>query len=277
MAQGKVCRMYEADWMLCDGGWGDKINTGYIIITATGDPKYLNALVPDPLEATNEVVIYHGDFKKTIRGGKVAWNWPFMEWGLGIKAKLKQPPYTEGLFLVQLFVDDDLVMAHGREIWGYPKKMAEMTITPDTDDESDRYDYTVERRGSHLISGSVSNLKPIDSAEFPLQPEPAYVICFKQVPSATTPMVKIQELVYVKVEFPPAEVEGGDRCWAGDASLEISDGIADQLPFGPLSNLKGYFGRRLLNHHGLSELVVDATELSRPLVFPDEIRQEEAA
>lgn len=259
MSQGKVCRMYEPDWMLCDDGKGDRIDTNYIVITATGDPAFLKPLVPAPLEATDEVVIYHGFFKKTLIDGKVSWNWPFQEWGFGIKARLRQRPFTEGLYLVQLYVDDDLVQAHGREIWGYPKKMAEMTIAQDTDRDSDRFDYTVTRRGSRLVNGSVRNLRPIQSANFPLQT--GHVICFKQVPSATSPMVKSQELVYVLVEFP----EG--PAWGGEASIEIRDGIADQLPFGALKNLKGYFGRRLFTHNGLSPLVVDAMELARPLTF----------
>jgi acetoacetate decarboxylase len=262
MSQGKLCRMFEPDWMLCAGGGGDRIDTNYIVLTATGDLEYLKQLVPAPLEASDQVVIYQGFYKKTIIDGKVAWNWPFQEWGFGIKSKLTQAPYAEGLFLVQLYVDDDLVFAHGREIWGYPKKMADMKISPDTDRDSDRFDYTVTRRGSRLVTASVSNLRPINSAEFPLQT--GHVICFKQIPSATSPMIKSQELVFVRIEFPQGDA------WGGDASIEITDGIADQLPFGPLKDLKGYFGRRLFTHHGLSDLVVDAMELARPLKFAEE-------
>lgn len=260
MMQGEVCRMYEPDWSLCDGtGYaGDTINTDYIVITAKGDPAYLNRLVPAPLEATDDVVIYHGYFNKTEIKGQVTWNWPFQEWGFGIKARLSQPPHYEGLFLVQLYVDDDLVMAHGREIWGYPKKLAQMVITPNTAQDSEHYDYTVTRRGSRLVEGSVSNLQAIDKADFPLQT--GYVILFKQVPSATSPMVRTKELVFVNVEFLTAE-----SSFAGDGAIQIRDGIADQMPFGPLSNLKGYFGRRLFSHHGLSPLVVDALELARPI------------
>ena len=262
--QGETCRMYEPDWMLCDGGRGDTIQTNYIIMTATGDLNTLQKLVPAPLEATDQVVIYHGFFKKTVIGGKVSWNWPFQEWGFGVKSKLTQPPYADGLFLVQLYVDDDLVQAHGREVWGYPKKMANMEIAQDTDKDSDRYDYTITRRGSRLIRGSISNLGPIKSADFPMQT--GNVICFKQIPSATSPMVKSQELVFVRVDFPTE----GDA-WGGDAAIEITDGVADQLPFGPLKNLKGYFGRRLFKHNGLSPLVIDAMELARPLKFDSQV------
>src|SRR5260370_2045683 len=140
--------------------------------------------------------------------------------------------------------------------------MAEMKIARDTDRDSDRYDYTVTRRGSRLVTGSVSNLRPIQSADFPMQT--GHVICFKQIPSATSPMVKSPGLVFVRVDFPQG------NAWGGDASIEITDGIADQLPLGPLKNLKGYFGRRLFTHNGLSPLVVDAMELARPLKFGTE-------
>jgi acetoacetate decarboxylase len=254
--RGKLCRHFEADWMACGGGSGT-IDCNYAITTATGDPKFLRPLVPAPLEATNEVLAYYGSFKKTVIDGKVVWAWPFEEWGIGIRVKLSQPPYHEGLYLVSMYVNDDLVLTHGREIWGWPKKMADFKCSPDTAGESDRYDYTVTRRGSRLVTGSLRNLKPIKPEDFPLQT--GYVINFKQVPSATSWMIKSQELVFNHVVFPQGEA------WAGDASIEIKDGIADQLPFGPLKNLKGYFGRRTFVADVMSPLVVDALELARPL------------
>lgn len=259
MKQGEVCRQFELDWMACDGGADiGRIDADYAILTAKGDPAYLNKLVPSPLEATDEVVIYMGWFKRTTKDGVVTWAWPFHEWGIGIKSRLRDAPHYEGNYLVQLYVDDDLVMAHGREVWGYPKKWADMEITPPTSEDSSSYEYVVNRRGTELVAGSVEGLQPIPAEEFPLNGS-NYVICFKQIPAASQASIATQELVFVQVDFTAEDT------MKGSGSIRINDGPFDQIPVGPLTDIQGYFGRCQFHHHGLAALVVTADELARPL------------
>jgi hypothetical protein len=246
--------------MACGGGAEvGRIDADYLVVTAKGDPEYLQKLVPSPLEATDGVTIYMGWFKETTKDGVVTWAWPFHEWGIGITARLREAPHYEGNYLVQLYVDDDLVMAHGREVWGYPKKWADMEITPLTSEDSTSYDYSVRRRGDLLVAGSVGDLQSIPEAEFPLSGS-KYVICFRQIPSASsTVSLDTQELVYVQVDFSAADT------MKGTGSIEINDGPFDQIPIGPLTDLQGYFGRCAFSHHDRAALVVDAYERARPL------------
>jgi hypothetical protein len=259
MVQGEVCRNYELDWLACDGGKElGRIDADYIITTAKGDIDTLRKLVPAPLEATDEVVVYMGWFKETVKDGATTWAYPFHEWGVGIKAHLKDEPDAAGLFLVQLYVDDDLVLVHGREVWGYPKKIGQMEISPKTSEDSSHYEYSVARRGTPLISGAVDNLEPIAAGEFPFSGQ-AYPICYRQVPANTASDIEKKELVFVDVKFDAADT------MKGSAELDINDGPFDQIPLGPLTNLTGYFGRTTFNHQGIAHRVVQATELARPL------------
>jgi hypothetical protein len=257
MKQGEVCRMYELDWMACDQGEVmGRIDADYLIMNAKGDLEQLRKLVPAPLEATEDVTIYMGWFKETVKDGTTTWAYPFHEWGIGIVARLKEPPYTEGLFLVQLYVDDDLVLVHGREVWGYPKKIGQMAITPPTAEDSSSYSYTVGRRGTHLISGRVENLRPTPREEFPFFGT-KYPICFRHVPIPDEVGLEHQQLVFVEVTF-----EANDTM-KGTGTIEINDGPFDQLPIGPLTDITSYFGRCTFNHNGKAHLVVDAEELAR--------------
>lgn len=259
MKQGEVCRQFELDWMACDGG-GEigRIDADYAILTAKGDPEYLQKLVPSPLEATDEVIIYMGWFKKTVKNGTLTWAWPFHEWGIGIKSRLKEAPHYEGNYLVQLYVDDDLVMAHGREVWGYPKKWADLQIVPATSEDATTYEFSVSRRGTELVTGAVEDLKPIPAADFPFHGS-KYAICFKQIPAASRIAIETQELVFVQVDF------SATQTMKGAGSITLSDGPFDQIPIGPLTDIEGYFGRCEFKHHGLAALVVDANELARPV------------
>lgn len=259
--QAEVCRNFELDWLACAQGDEEtgRIDADYIVLKAKGDIEQLRKLVPAPLEATDEVIIYMGWFKETEKEGVTTWAWPFHEWGIGVVSKLTVPPYTEGNFLVQLYVDDDLVLVHGREVWGYPKKIGDMQITPKTTDgDSDQYEYTVSRRGTQLVSATVRDLKPAPVEEFPFTGR-QHAICFRQVPSPDSVAIDKQQLVFVQLDFDTTDVK------KGVGEINLSDGPFDQLPFGPLTDVTAYFGRSAFNHRGINNLVVDADELARPL------------
>jgi hypothetical protein len=261
--QAEVCRNFELDWLACAQGEEEmgQIDADYIVFKAKGDIEQLRKLVPEPLEATDEVIIYMGYFKETQKEGVTTWAWPFHEWGIGVVSKLKEPPYTEGNFLVQLYVDDDLVLVHGREVWGYPKKIGEMAISPKTTEgTSDSYEYTVSRRGTELVSARVENLQPASVDEFPFTGR-QHAICFRQVPSPDKAEVDKQQLVFVQLDFDTTDV------MKGTGEITLTDGPFDQMPFGPLTDVVAYFGRSAFNHRGINNLVVDAQELARPLDY----------
>lgn len=92
------------------------INREYLIITYETDMKALKEVVPEPLEVTEPLVKFEfigmpdsSGFGSYTESGQV----------IPVKFKGKRGTYTHAMFL-----DDDAPIAAGREIWGFPKKLA---------------------------------------------------------------------------------------------------------------------------------------------------------
>jgi acetoacetate decarboxylase len=259
--QAEVCRHFELDWAACEQGPEEmmRAEADYLILAGRGDIDHLRTLVPAPLEATDEVTIFMGSIKHTVRGGVTTWAHPFHEWGFGIKVRLTEPPYTEGMYEVQSYVDDDFALVFGREVWGYPKKLGIMEISPETSQDAESYEYALSRRGTKLVSASIENLQPIPDDEFPFNGL-GHAVCFRQIPSPDSVAVEKQQLVFVAVEY--FNPSGAKK---GTGSVSFNDGPFDQMLTGPLTDLTAYFGRCEFSHHGIGNLVVDAKELARPI------------
>jgi acetoacetate decarboxylase len=258
MKYGEVCRMYELEWMYSAEGEGAESEVDYLILTAKGEPEHLRKLVPDLLEPGDDVFIYMGWWRQTVRDGEVRLGVPFHEWGVGIPSKLKSDPSKDGNFLVSLYVDNDLVMSHGREVWGYPKKFGRCDITPHPEEESSSYEYTVTRGGTQLVSGTLESLEPIAPEESPLNGV-THAICYKQIPAADSASLAIQQLVWIQVDFLTTEAK------KGTGSISIDGGPFDQIPIGPLTDIESYLVRADFNHHHMARHIVDVEDLARPI------------
>jgi acetoacetate decarboxylase len=258
--QAEIVRGFELDWVACEQGPEEvmRSNTDYLVLTAKGEMETLRRLVPAPLEATDNVVIDLAWLNKTVIDGTTTWAYPFFDFNVGIVARLTEPPYTEGMYLVQSYVDDDFALVFGREVWGYPKKIGEFDMSPHPNEDASSYQFTLSRRGTQLVAATVDQLEPIPAEEFPGHGT-GYAICYRQVPSPNTVAVEKQQLVFVKLENTARDTK------KGSGKVTLTNGPFDQLPIGPLSDVTGYFGRCDVRHHGIGSLVVDAKELSRPL------------
>lgn len=139
-------------------------------VTFRTTAEILRELVPMPLlpNPDNLAFIYIGDFNVV---SPVQTN--YREVGIGIPAIFKE---TLGSYFAYLYLDPPLAIVPGREIWGWPKKDAEITFTA----EKGLFQATVNREGVALIRASVNvseQVKPI-----PNQPDiPAFNL--KIVPS----------------------------------------------------------------------------------------------
>ncbi|MBK5651573.1 MAG: acetoacetate decarboxylase [Rhizobium sp.] len=97
----------------------------YFIITYKTDPEALAAVVPEPLEVAEPVVKYEfirmpdstgfGDYTET---GQV----------IPVRFKGELGAYTHAMYL-----DDEAPIAGGRELWGFPKKLARPKIAVESD------------------------------------------------------------------------------------------------------------------------------------------------
>ena len=102
----------------------------FVVITYRSDPEALRAVVPEPLEVAGDTVNYEfirmpdstgfGDYTETGQVIPVRWR--------GRDGKVQEGGYVHSMYL-----DDNSPIAGGREIWGFPKKLA----TPRIERESE--------------------------------------------------------------------------------------------------------------------------------------------
>jgi len=96
-------------------------NREFIIISYRTDSELLRAVVPEPLEPIGDTVSYEfirmpdstgfGDYTET---GQV----------IPVRFKAKDGTVQQGGYVHAMYLDDEGPIAGGREIWGFPKKLA---------------------------------------------------------------------------------------------------------------------------------------------------------
>ncbi|MGQ0564918.1 MAG: acetoacetate decarboxylase [Gemmobacter sp.] len=88
----------------------------YVVITYRTDMDALRAVVPEPLELTEPLVKY-----EFIRMPDSTGFGDYTESGQVIPVRFEG---QEGVYVHAMYLDDDAPIAGGREIWGFPKKLA---------------------------------------------------------------------------------------------------------------------------------------------------------
>jgi acetoacetate decarboxylase len=96
-------------------------NREFVIVNYRTNPDVLRAIVPEPLEPISDTVNYEfirmpdstgfGDYTET---GQV----------IPVRFKAADGCIQEGGYVHAMYLDDDAPIAGGREIWGFPKKLA---------------------------------------------------------------------------------------------------------------------------------------------------------
>lgn len=96
-------------------------NREFIIISYRSDIETLRALVPEPLEVIGDTVNY-----EFIRMPDSTGFGDYTETGQVIPVRYTAPDGTvqEGGYVHAMYLDDNSPIAGGREIWGFPKKLA---------------------------------------------------------------------------------------------------------------------------------------------------------
>ena len=109
------------------------VNREFLIIAYRTDPVKLRALVPEPLEIGEPIVKF-----EFIRMPDSTGFGDYTESGQVIPVSFqgRQGGYTHCMFL-----DDHPPIAGGRELWGFPKKLAKPTLRPEIDTLVGTLDY----------------------------------------------------------------------------------------------------------------------------------------
>ena len=219
-------------------------NREFIIVSYRSDPARMRAFVPEPLEVVDDVVHY-----EFIRMPDSTGFGDYTESGQVIPVRFKDKDGTvqEGGYVHAMYLDDEGPIAGGREIWGFPKKLA----TPKVCHEGETLVCTLHF-GSVLCATATMGYKHREIDHGPLLKSlarPNFMI--KIVPHVDcTP--RICELVRYHVE--DVTVKGA---WTGPGALQLFDhALCDvaQLPCYEVMSATHYVTDLTL---GLGEVVFD--------------------
>jgi acetoacetate decarboxylase len=96
-------------------------NREFVIISYRTDPEVLRAVVPEPLEVAGDTVNY-----EFIRMPDSTGFGDYTESGQVVPVRFRDRDGTvqEGGYVHAMYLDDNAPIAGGREIWGFPKKLA---------------------------------------------------------------------------------------------------------------------------------------------------------
>lgn len=109
------------------------INREYLIITYRTDPEMLRHVVPAPLEIAEPLVKY-----EFIRMPDSTGFGDYTESGQVIPVTFQGKP---GVYVHSMYLDDLAPIAGGREIWGFPKKLAQPNLSVHLDTVVGTLDY----------------------------------------------------------------------------------------------------------------------------------------
>jgi acetoacetate decarboxylase len=109
----------------------------FLVITYRTDLDALRAVVPEPLEVVEPLVKY-----EFIRMPDSTGFGDYTESGQVIPVQLRTAKGTEqGAYVHAMYLDDHPPIAGGRELWGFPKKLASPAVTYETDTIVGTLDY----------------------------------------------------------------------------------------------------------------------------------------
>jgi acetoacetate decarboxylase len=181
------------------------VDREFLIISYRTDPDALRAVIPAPLEFTEAVVKY-----EFIRMPDSTGFGNYTESGQVIPVAFKGAP---GSYVHSMYLNDDAPIAGGREIWGFPKKLAEPRLKAKKDTLIGTLDYGSIRVATGTMGYKHRSLD-IGAAKSALA-VPGYLL--KIIPHVDcTP--RICELV--RYFLTDITVKGA---WNGPAGLELFD------------------------------------------------------
>src|SRR5271170_1619582 len=101
------------------------VNREFFIVTYRTDPEALRAVIPAPLEFTEPLVKF-----EFIRMPDSTGFGDYTESGQVIPVSFQG---KAGGYVHAMFLDDESPIAGGRELWGFPKKLASPKVTIEKD------------------------------------------------------------------------------------------------------------------------------------------------
>jgi acetoacetate decarboxylase len=211
----------------------------FIIITYRTDMEALRSVVPEPLEVTEPIVKY-----EFIRMPDSTGFGDYTETGQVIPVTFEG---KVGVYVHSMYLNDEAPIAGGREIWGFPKKLA----SPKISHEGDVIVCTLHYGSILCVAGTMGYKHTIVDAE-PIQVSlrlPNFLI--KIIPH-TDGTVRICELVRYHLE--DIVMKGA---WTAPARLELFDHVIADVAKLPVREVVSAAHFKADLTLGLGEVVFD--------------------
>jgi len=179
------------------------VNREFFIITYRTDPDALAAVVPAPLEVTDPVVKF-----EVIRMPDSVGFGDYTESGQVIPVSYKG---QKGGYVHAMYLDDDSPIAGGRELWGFPKKLASPTLAVDKETLVGTLDF-----GSIRIATATMGYKHRELTEAEVMPAltaPNFLLKIMPHVDGTPRICELVRYYMTDIVFKGA--------WTGPAALEL--------------------------------------------------------
>lgn len=189
------------------------------------DIENIKKVIPDPLEPrTNKVITWISEFELGTTQGA------FKESAIYVQVKYKD---FEGDYEPFLYVNSSLPLTAGREIWGYQKKMADISLTLDQEAVVGK----VTRLDHQIVKCTTISEYVVDMNEIPWSRDGVFSL--KYIPSAEEGGEPLRELVLTEGKFTAHE----GKFFGGRASVIFERTEIDPTYLlEPKKILGGYFG-----------------------------------
>lgn len=183
------------------------VDREFLIVTYRTDPDALRAVVPEPLEMAEPLVKY-----EFIRMPDSTGFGDYTESGQVIPVQLRtERGLEQGAYVHAMYLNDHPPIAGGRELWGFPKKLASPAFAYETDTIVGTLDYGQVRVATATMGFKHRTLEPGPILAGIAQPN----FLLKIIPHVDgTP--RICELV--RYHMVDVQLKGA---WSGPASLEL--------------------------------------------------------
>jgi len=179
------------------------VNREYFIVTYRTDPAALRAVVPEPLAIAEPLVKY-----EFIRMPDSTGFGDYTESGQVIPVTLDG---QAGGYVHAMYLDDEAPIAGGRELWGFPKKLAAPSLTVEKDTLLGRLKY-----GSVEVAVATMGYKHLTLDAATVAPALAAANFLLKIVPHVDGSARICELVRYYCE--DVTVKGA---WSGPAALQL--------------------------------------------------------
>ena len=180
------------------------VDREFLVVTYRTDPDALRAVLPEPLQFTDAIVKY-----EFIRMPDSTGFGSYTESGQVIPVTFEG---RAGGYVHAMYLDDEAPIAGGRELWGFPKKLAATALRVETDTLLGTLDYGAVRVATATMGYKHRTLDTADILAGLLAPN----FLLKIIPHVDG-SARICELVRYFLE--DVTVKGA---WTGPVSLELA-------------------------------------------------------